>query len=114
MNKKLGYALISIQILDILVHVLTNQFEMIRVISNCCVIGWVLIYFTSVNRVVLKLISSVTLCIYIILNVLFLFENGIVNPITQGVRLPLILFVLLTCILMFVIIMRRMYEQKRV
>lgn len=114
MNKKLGYALISIQILDILVHVLTNQFEMIRVISNCCVIGWVLIYFTSVNRVVLKLISSVTLCIYIILNVLFLFENGIVNPITQGVRLPLILFVLLTCILMFVIIMRRTYEQKRV
>lgn len=113
MSKILGYTLISIQVLDILTHVLTNQFEMIRVISNFCVIGWVLLQFTSFHRRVFNLLTSVTLSIYIILNALFIFENGLINLTTQSVRLPLILFVSLTLLLMIVLIIRRTYEPKR-
>lgn len=113
MNKALSYALIFIQLLDILLHSLTNQFEMIRVISNCIVIGWVLILSVSINKAVLKLFTTVSFSIYIILNGLFVFENGIVNPITQTVRLPLLVFVLMTVLLMIILIIKEIYGSKR-
>jgi len=113
MNKKFLYALFFVQVLDIFLHIRMNQFEMIRIISSLCVIGWAMIQLIPVNRVLFKLFSTVTLCVYIILNTLFIFENGIINSITLSYRIPLVVFVFLTLILMIVIIVKEIYGPKR-
>lgn len=112
-NKGITYIIIAIQILDILVHLLTNQFELIRVISNTVVILWVIILQLNLHKIVLNLLTTIMISIYIILNGLFLLANGIYNPNNQSLRIPLLLFVLSSVILIFVRYIKVIFEPKR-
>ena len=112
-HKRIGMLIIVIQILDIIIHLLTNQFELTRVISNGCVIAWVLLLQFNVHKIVFNLVTSITLSIYIILNGLFLLENGLVNPNNQSLRIMLFMFVLSTIILVIILTIKETYERKR-
>ena len=112
-HKRIGMLIIVIQILDIIIHLLTNQFELTRVISNGCVIAWVLLLQFNVHKIVFNLVTSITLSIYIILNGLFLLENGLVNPTNQSLRIMLFMFVLSTIILVIILTIKETYERKR-
>ncbi len=112
-HKRIGMLIIVIQIMDIIIHLLTNQFELTRVISNGCVIAWVLLLQFNVHKIVFNLVTSITLSIYIILNGLFLLENGLVNPNNQSLRIMLFMFVLSTIILVIILTIKETYERKR-
>ncbi len=112
-HKRIGMLIIVIQIMDIIIHLLTNQFELTRVISNGCVIAWVLLLQFNVHKIVFNLVTSITLSIYIILNGLFLLENGLVNPNNQSLRIMLFMFVLSTLILVIILTIKETYERKR-
>lgn len=112
-NKRIGTIIILIQILDIIIHLLTNQFELTRVISNGCVIAWVLFIQLNVHKIIFNLVTTITLSIYIILNGLFLLENGWVNPTNQSLRIMLFMFVLFTILLVLVLTIKETYERKR-
>lgn len=112
-HKRIGTLIIVIQIMDIIIHLLTNQFELTRIISNGCVIAWVLLLQFNVHKIVFNLVTSITLSIYIILNGLFLLENGLVNPNNQSLRIMLFMFVLSTIILVIILTIKETYERKR-
>ncbi len=112
-HKRIGMLIIVIQIMDIIIHLLTNQFELTRVISNGCVIAWVYLLQFNVHKIVFNLVTSITLSIYIILNGLFLLENGLVNPNNQSLRIMLFMFVLSTIILVIILTIKETYERKR-
>lgn len=112
-HKRIGVLIVVIQIMDIIIHLLTNQFELTRVISNGCVIAWVLLLQFNVHKIVFNLVTSITLSIYIILNGLFLLENGLVNPNNQSLRIMLFMFVLSTIILVIILTIKETYERKR-
>ena len=112
-NKRISTLIIIIQCLDIFIHLFTNQFELIRVLSNGLVIAWVILIQLKVHTFVFNLITTITLSIYIILNGLFLLENGIVNPNNQSLRIALFIFVLSTIILVLMQYIKETYERKR-
>lgn len=112
-HKRIGVLIVVIQIMDIIIHLLTNQLELTRVISNGCVIAWVLLLQFNVHKIVFNLVTSITLSIYIILNGLFLLENGLVNPNNQSLRIMLFMFVLSTIILVIILTIKETYERKR-
>lgn len=112
-RKRIEFFIIILQLADILVHLLTNQFELTRVISNGLVIAWVLFIQLKIHKIFFNLVTSITLSIYIIFNGLFVLENGIINPNNLSLRLPLILFVLLTIILVIILTIKETYERKR-
>lgn len=98
----ISYSIFIIQCLDILIHLLTNQFELIRVIASLLIMGWVLLFKSYTNKNLIKPITSMTLSIYIILNTLFIFENGWINPSNQRIRYLLFGFIVVTVILVLI------------
>jgi len=64
-----------IQIVDATIHILTNQAEPIRIISNFLIVVWVYVLVNKNNKSMnVGIISS-----YIFLNIIFLVMNGITN-----------------------------------
>ncbi len=94
--------IISVQLLDIIVHFLTNQLEMIRVQSNIVIILWTIFLFIQTRSFSKRIITTISISIYLILNLLFIFQFGIVNSNSGDFRIALIVFVLLTVILAFI------------
>jgi len=94
--------IISIQILDIIVHFLTNQLETIRVQSNIVIMMWTIFLFIQTRALSKSIITTISISIYLILNLLFIFQNGIVNSQSGDFRIALIMFVLLTISLAFI------------
>lgn len=94
--------IISVQILDIIVHFLTNQLEMIRVQSNIVIMMWTIFLFIQTRAFSKSMITTISISIYLILNLLFIFQYGLVNSLSGNLRIALILFVLLTVSLAFI------------
>ena len=67
--------LISLQIIDITVHVLSNQIEPLRILANALIIIW----FIQIYKYNSKNISYLVITIYLGLNTLFLILNGLSN-----------------------------------
>jgi hypothetical protein len=67
--------LISFQIIDITVHVLSNQIEPLRILANALIIIW----FIQIYKYKSKNISYLVITIYLGLNTLFLILNGLSN-----------------------------------
>jgi hypothetical protein len=67
--------LISLQIIDITVHVLSNQIEPLRILANALIIIW----FIQIYKYKSKNISYLAITIYLGLNTLFLILNGLSN-----------------------------------
>lgn len=79
-------------------HVATDQFEPIRVVSNIIVAaGAVTILFVPRLARPLGLAAGLS---YLLLNVVFLAQHGMTNPTTEALRLPLFVFVALTLVLL--------------
>jgi len=74
----LGVLIIAIQLFDIAVHILTNQVELIRIASNVLIMFWVsaprFLSFSFSRKT-----SFAVLFVYLLLNLIFLFNNGLWN-----------------------------------
>ncbi len=90
--------LIGLQGLDILLHVAAGQLEPIRLASNAVIcIGAAAFVFASTSS---RLAIYVAGLVYLALNAAFLFQNGLINPATNGLRLPLFGFVAVSLFLL--------------
>jgi len=84
-----------IQIVDATIHILTNQAEPIRIISNFLIVVWLYVLLSKNNKKMnVGILSS-----FIILNLIFLFMNGFTND--GSSRVFLYVAVSLTSILSF-------------
>jgi len=84
-----------IQIVDATVHILTNQAEPIRIISNFLIVVWLYVLMSKKN----KNINIGVVSTYIIFNFIFLVLNGFTND--GNPRVFLYIAVSLTSILSF-------------
>ena len=84
-----------IQIVDTTVHILTNQAELLRIISNFLIVVWLYVLVSKKN----KNINIGVVSTYIIFNLIFLIMNGFTN--NGDPRLFLYIAVSLTSILSF-------------
>ena len=87
-----------IQIVDATVHILTNQAEPIRIISNFLIVVWLYVIVSKNNRY----LNIGIISLYIILNSIFLLMNGFTND--GSPRVFLYVAVSLTSILSFILI----------
>lgn len=84
--------LIALQVLDLVVHVATMQIEPLRIASNGVIsIGAIAGALVSGSRARSTFFLAAGL--YLMLNLLFLAQHGLVNPSTDGLRLALFVFV---------------------
>ena len=84
-----------IQIVDATIHILTNQAEPIRIISNFLIVVWLYVIVGKNNKKMnIGIVSS-----YIILNFIFLLMNGMTND--GSPRVFLYVAVSITSILSF-------------
>ena len=84
-----------IQIVDATVHILTNQAELLRIITNFLIVVWLYVLVSKKN----KNINIGVVSTYIIFNLIFLIMNGFTN--NGDPRLFLYIAVSLTSILSF-------------
>ena len=83
--------LVGMQALDVLVHVMAGQIEIMRIVSNVVIcLGAVASIFAAKRSDAIILLSGL---VYLVLNILFLVENGLINPATDTPRVPLLVFV---------------------
>ena len=84
--------LIGLQALDVFLHVITDQFEVIRVASNVIIgVGALSAIVMSERSEVVILSATVA---YLVLNIVFVFHNGAFNPASGAPRVPLFAFVM--------------------
>lgn len=109
LNKKritdkygVSFLIIVIQIVDVFTHALTNQLEMIRVQSNIVIVLWTIFLYLKTSKFSNRLLSTLSISIYLILNFLFIFQFGIINQYSGDYRIALILFVISTASLSFI------------
>ena len=82
----------GLQALDILLHALTGGVEPVRLASNIIIgLGAIAAVFAPPQRAVALLFSGGV--IYLVLNLAFLVQHGLVNPATDAFRSPLFGFV---------------------
>ena len=65
----------AIQVVDVAVHILSDQVEPLRIAANIAVIAWALVSALNLS----KKQSMVNLSVFIVLNLVFLLQNGIAN-----------------------------------
>ncbi|GEM_PF-700984 len=81
-----------VQVFDIVIHVATNQIEPIRIASNVVIFVWLgLVVSGRLDHMVWR-VASGFVGVYVLLNALFLVEEGLINP-TNG-QFRTVLFVL--------------------
>ena len=81
-----------VQSLDVAVHVATDQLEPLRVASNL-ILGVAAVIAAGQRPFARPLLLAASGA-YLAFNILFLFQYGLVNPTTGGVRYPLFAFVM--------------------
>jgi len=86
----LGF-LLALQVLDIAVHIATDQFEPLRIASNLVIsLAAIAAVFLSRHSSRLLLVSG---GFYLALHLLFLVQFGLTNPATGTMRVPLFVLV---------------------
>ncbi len=90
--------LIGLQGIDVLLHIATDQIEPIRIAASAVVALAGLAAVFALRAPALFLVGSGL--VYTAFNAMFLAENGLTNPETDSLRLPLFGFVILTVILL--------------
>ena len=91
--------LLVLQVFDIGLHIVTDQFELIRVISNGVAVGGAILILFAAQRA--RAIGGAAGLTYLALNGVFLAQSGITNPATDALRLPLFGFVASTLIALY-------------
>ncbi|MEO0999931.1 MAG: hypothetical protein AAFW69_04920 [Pseudomonadota bacterium] len=85
-------ALVVVQALDVLLHVVTGQIEPIRIASNLILVAGAFAAMRAAGRA--RLLIAGAVLVYVLLNAVFLGQNGLVNPATEALRIPLFAFVI--------------------
>ena len=65
----------AIQVVDVTVHILSDQVEPLRIAANIAVIAWALVSALNLS----KKQTMVNLSVFIVLNLIFILQNGIAN-----------------------------------
>jgi hypothetical protein len=93
----LGIAIAVVQVFDIVIHVATDQVEIMRIIANLIVLFWVVGVVGGQLRTNLLPTAAGAVGVYLLLNLTFLALEGVTNP-AQGdaPRIMLFFLVLLT------------------
>lgn len=102
----LGICIALIQLIDIAIHVATDQAEAIRIVSNGLILsGLVLVALLKAPRYSSFILAGAS-AVYLALNIIFVIQHGLTN-LEQGgqPRAALILLVVLTLILSTVLAM---------
>ena len=91
-------ALAGVQLIDVVFHIATGQVEVLRLIASA-----VIVMAAVIARAVPVGSAGITVivvgaAIYLVLNVVFLVDAGLVNPVTGAPRIPLFVFIALTLI----------------
>ena len=91
--KILGGGIVIVQLLDIMIHAVTNQLEPLRVSSNIVVLLWLAIMASARFNTKTLLMAVLSIVVYSILNIVFLALEGVTNA-EQGGELRVALFLL--------------------
>ncbi len=90
--------LLALQAIDIGLHIATDQFELIRTVSSLVAAGGALLMLPLARQT--TAIGIISGAGYLLLNGIFLAQNGLTNPATETLRFPLFGFIALTLLLM--------------
>lgn len=98
--RGLSFALVLVQIFDVVIHAATNQLEPIRVAANVIILLWLVAINSGRFKANFLPISFASIGAYLVLNLIFLARDGLTNP-AQGdePRVILLTLVILTVIL---------------
>ncbi len=99
-SKITGIVIVIVQAFDIFIHAATDQLELLRVTANIVILVWLAILFFGRLGQISKAASAGAIGLYILLNLIFLFQAGFTNPEQDGApRTMLFILVILTSIL---------------
>ncbi|MEN0001080.1 MAG: hypothetical protein AAF940_09365 [Pseudomonadota bacterium] len=89
----ISFALLTgLQLVDVIVHIATGQVEPIRITSNVIIsAGAIAALFSPFRATQLVLGTSL---LYLVLNLAFLLQQGVVDPATGGLRISLYIFII--------------------
>ena len=106
-----GIVIATVQVFDILIHAATDQLELLRVTANIVILVWLAILFFSRLGQVSKAVSAGAIGLYILLNLIFLFQAGFTNPEQGGApRTMLFMLVILTSFLSMLLVLKRPHK----
>jgi hypothetical protein len=104
----LSLAIVAVQVFDIVIHVATNQAEPIRITANLLLIAWAGLIDTDRFRSQLQRSGALLVAAYVVLNLVFLFQEGFTNPNQGGEpRLMMLILVALSTALSAVLLSRK-------
>ena len=96
-SKWFGFAIVLVQLFDAVIHIATDQLEPIRITANIVIIVWIVAALTGWIKERLRGFSLAAIGVYLLLNLIFLAQNGLTNPEQGGaLRTTLFLLVILT------------------
>ena len=99
-SKIIGIVIAILQVFDILIHAAADQLEFLRVTANIIILIWLAIVFFGRLGQVSKAASAGAIGLYLLLNLIFLFQAGFTNPDQGGApRTMLFILVFLTIVL---------------
>ena len=90
-------ALLAVQLIDVLVHIATGQPELIRMLASALLVLGAIAATRSRRYYMVILIAAGAA--YLLLNFLFVSENGVTNPANGNLRIPLLVFVVVSLLL---------------
>lgn len=78
MKKTVTYALLLVNVFDVLLHIAINQPELLRIVGNIIIVAAsiLIILKTKLNH---RYLSLAGLVFYLALNIIFIINNGIGN-----------------------------------
>ena len=107
-NTLVGFAIVLVQLFDIVIHVATDQAEPIRITANVIIMVWVAAALMGWLKERFRSVSLAAVGAYLVLNLIFLAQNGLTNPEQGGaLRTTLFLLVILTVALSALFSLRR-------
>ena len=111
-SKITGIVIAIVQVFDILIHAATDQLELLRVTANIVILVWLAILFFGWLGQVSQAVSAGAIGLYLLLNLIFLFQAGFTNP-AQGnaPRTMLFILVIFTSLLSILLVFKT--PQKR-
>ena len=92
-------ALAGVQLIDIAFHLATGHVEVLRIVASAVIVVGAVVATTGVAPLAAPArwaIMGTAAAIYLLLNVVFLVDAGLVNPTSGAPRIPLFVFVAMT------------------
>lgn len=109
--RTVAIAIVLLQLVDVAIHMATSQFEIVRVIASAFLGGWAFAVLFLDFKETGYTLGRRALVIYLVLNLFFVFENGITNPQLGGqLRILLIGLVLASAYLASMLLKRLQAE----